>query len=169
MDPSTNIRGKKLDFPAIPVTLAHFIQHFQEQCNNGIPVEVTVHPYLLYEKKAREIFVQQCEEPRQPVLNCFPIFVHSNRPIITSARRLDQESSLHQQKFLFPLDESCRRVDGSPAMVQSLPEFYRNWDIFTERCLEGLNWENIVAAGSSVVVPLLPVPGEHAVSTAAQR
>jgi hypothetical protein len=151
----------------IPVPFSRFVHYFNEQCGKGIPTQSIIQPYLEYEENARKAFASGTEI--SPVLNCLPIFTISNGPILIRARQLDQESIEIQEKYLFPLRKDARREGKFPAVVHSSEEFFKNWNIFTERCLEGLNWENIVAAGSSVAVPLLPVPQEHAISIAAQR
>jgi hypothetical protein len=126
-----------------------------------------IQPYLDYEELARKVFAAGTES--SAVLNCFPVFTISNGPILIRARQLRHEPLEIQEKFIFPLEEGTRRAEKSLAVVHSLEEFSTNWNIFTERCLEGLNWDNVVAAGSSVAVPLLPVPQEHAASLAARR
>lgn len=153
----------------IPVPLDRFVPYLKEQCDSGVPLQHTIKPYLLREERAREAFARRRGEANHSVLNCFPVFNVSNGPVVTYSRRLDQEPLELREKFMFPLDDSTRRAERSLAMVPSLDAYTTNWNIFTERCLEGLNWENVVAAGSSVVVPLLPIPQRHAVSTATQR
>ncbi|KAL2182371.1 hypothetical protein L209DRAFT_746264 [Thermothelomyces heterothallicus CBS 203.75] len=60
-----------------------------------------------------------------------------------------------------PLPPTIRRPDGPPAVVQSIEEFQCNFNIFSESSLSELDWSNVVAAGSSVVNTLLPVPEEY--------
>jgi ankyrin repeat protein len=62
------------------------------------------------------------------------------------------------------LPEEVRRPNGSLATVQSLKEFKRNFNVFSESSLVDMDWSNVVAAGSSVVNCLLPVPKEFDVS-----
>ena len=61
-----------------------------------------------------------------------------------------------------PLDEKSRRKDGVPAIVETFEQFKYNWNIFTEGSLSNLiDWNNVVAAGGSVLAALLPLP-DHA-------
>jgi hypothetical protein len=51
-----------------------------------------------------------------------------------------------------------RRPNGSKAITQSLKSFQRNFHYFSGSTLIGLDWNNVVAAGSSVAYSLLPLP-----------
>ena len=62
-----------------------------------------------------------------------------------------------------------RRPNGSPAIVQSLKDFQQNFALFCESSLVDLDWSNVVAAGSSVVTCMLPVPEQHRSSKRALR
>lgn len=57
-----------------------------------------------------------------------------------------------------PLAPSERKANGAPAVVCSFNEFKKNFDLFSESTLVDMDWSNVVAAGSSVVTALLPVP-----------
>ncbi|KAK5633081.1 hypothetical protein RRF57_008795 [Xylaria bambusicola] len=68
-----------------------------------------------------------------------------------------------------PLPVGKRRANGLPAVVESLKEFRHNFGVFSESSLSDMNWDNVVAAGSSVVNTLLPVPPEYKKSKRALR
>ncbi|EKG11707.1 hypothetical protein MPH_11200 [Macrophomina phaseolina MS6] len=68
-----------------------------------------------------------------------------------------------------PLEAEKRKPDGTPAVIQSLKDFRTNFNIFSESSLADMDWSNVVAAGSSVVTSLLPVPGKYAGSKRALR
>ncbi|KAL2161459.1 hypothetical protein VTH06DRAFT_8021 [Thermothelomyces fergusii] len=51
-------------------------------------------------------------------------------------------------------------TDDTPS-IKSIKEFQRNFNIFSESSLSELDWSNVVAAGSSVVNTLLPVPEKY--------
>ena len=55
----------------------------------------------------------------------------------------------------------ARKPQGAPAVVDSLEEFQMNINLFSELSLVDLDWSNVVAAGSSVVTALLPVPEKY--------
>lgn len=74
------------------------------------------------------------------------------------------ESEQQKQQYIMALPDDQRRSGGSPAVVNSIKEFQRNFNVFTEFSLVGLDWNNVVAAGSSVVNCLLPVPEQYNVS-----
>ena len=67
------------------------------------------------------------------------------------------------------LPEEKRKPNGSPAVVNSLKEFRHNLGVFCESSLSDMDWSNVVAAGSSVVNCLLPVPDEYSSSKRALR
>lgn len=54
-------------------------------------------------------------------------------------------------------------------MVQDIKEFQHNFALFCESSLVDLDWSNVVAAGSSVVTCLLPVPSKYKDSKRALR
>jgi hypothetical protein len=57
-----------------------------------------------------------------------------------------------------PLNAEDRKNTGTPAVVSNIEEFRKNFALFCESSLSDLDWTNVVAAGSSVVTCLLPVP-----------
>ncbi|KAK7211422.1 hypothetical protein V2G26_018600 [Clonostachys chloroleuca] len=74
---------------------------------------------------------------------------------------LSTESVEEKSRYIMPLAEDKRRANGSPATVSDLSEFQKNFNVFSESSLAEMNWDNVVAAGSSVVNCLLPVPEEY--------
>lgn len=65
------------------------------------------------------------------------------------------------ERFVMPLSDSQRRKDGEPAMVADIDEFEKIWTIFTEGLLSKLgDWNNVIAAGGSVLACLSPLPDE---------
>lgn len=68
------------------------------------------------------------------------------------------------------LSDTLRRKEGSPAMVDSLEAFKKNWSIFTENSLSQLfDWSNVIAAGGSVQACLMPLPKDATASKRAMR
>lgn len=75
----------------------------------------------------------------------------------TRTRAVRDEFDLNE-KYIMPLSETRRRKEGTPAMAVDLDEFKSNWAIFTESSLSLLDWNNVVAAGGSILACLSPVP-----------
>lgn len=87
----------------------------------------------------------------------------------TRARVVKDEGDLNAQ-YVMPLSKSMRREEGSPSMVADLKEFKKNWSIFTENSLSQLlDWNNVIAAGGSVLACLAPLPDHAKVSKRAIR
>ncbi|KAH6890099.1 ankyrin repeat protein [Coprinopsis sp. MPI-PUGE-AT-0042] len=73
-------------------------------------------------------------------------------------------------KYVMPLDAEKRKAEGEPTMVADLDEFKKNWAIFTEGSLSQLlDWNNVIAAGGSVLGCLAPLDEKHKVSKRAIR
>jgi hypothetical protein len=104
-----------------------------------------------------------------PYLNVLPLFTKDTPNIKTRARNLDAESQAEKDHYIMALPQDKRRAQGSPAVVQSLQEFRHNFNVFCESSLVDIDWDNIVAAGSSAVNCLLPVPAEYNTSKRALR
>ena len=67
------------------------------------------------------------------------------------------------------LPDDKRRPNGSQAVVQFLEEFRHNLSVFFEAALADFDWSNVVAAGSSVVRCILPVPDKYNASKRSLR
>lgn len=135
------------------------------------PMAELIEPYKQYDSKIREVFAQ---EPTHPALadrhlNITPVFAGQESNLKIRARNLGAESEEETKKYIMPLEAEKRKPTGSPATVQSLKEFQTNFNIFSESSLVDMDWSNVVAAGSSVVTPLLPVPEKYSGSKRALR
>ena len=126
------------------------------------PITEIMEPYRKYEAQLRSIFAQDRQNAllQDPHTNVLPLFTKDTKDIKIRARDLAAESPEEKDRYIMPLPEDKRRANGSPAVVGSLAEFRRNFSIFSESSLADLDWSNVVAAGSSVVNTLLPVPAE---------
>ncbi|KAH8893115.1 ankyrin [Thozetella sp. PMI_491] len=145
------------DLPAPPKELASYIASHPD-----IPMVEIMKPYRQYEAQLRTVFAQDRANPalNDPHLNVLPLFTNDTKFITTRARDLASEPQEEQDRYIMALPAEKRRAHGSPAVVQSIKEFQKNFNIFSESSLADLNWDNVVAAGSSVVNCLLPVPPE---------
>ncbi|KAF2202189.1 ankyrin repeat protein [Delitschia confertaspora ATCC 74209] len=147
--------------PSIPAKHADFILYIKE--NAGKHLAELLEPYKQYDAKLREVFAQQPDHPAlsDHYLNVVPVYSGQEANLKIHARQLDMESPEEKEKYLMPLTRQERRPDGSPAIVQNLKEFQKNFSLFCESALVDLDWNNVVAAGSSVVTCLLPVPPKY--------
>jgi chromatin segregation and condensation protein Rec8/ScpA/Scc1 (kleisin family) len=148
-----------MDLPTVPAPMHDFLPFLARQPK----VNEAIQPFKTRERKLREIFAR---DPNNAILNdshinTVPIFAGHEHIVKIRARDLDHETSEEKEKYLLPLSASDRKPNGSPAIVGSLEEFRTNFTLFSESSLANLNWNNIVAAGSSVVTSLLPVEAPH--------
>jgi hypothetical protein len=128
-------------------------------------------PYRKFEAQLREVYAQERSNPilNDPYLNVLPLFTENTTAIRTRARNLDKETQAQKDMYIMPLPDDKRRPNESPAVVESLKEFRYNFGVFSESSLSDMEWDNVVAAGSSVVNCLLPVPPEYKKSKRALR
>ncbi|KAI1776724.1 ankyrin [Hypoxylon cercidicola] len=158
-----------IDLPKLPVAhngLANYIDNHPK-----IPVSELMDPYRKFEAKLRELYAQERSNPvlDDPYLNVLPLFTKDTPSIKTRARNLEAESLSEKEKYIMSLPDDKRRPNGSPAVVTSLKEFRHNFGVFSESSLAEMDWSNVVAAGSSVVNCLLPVPDQYGQSKRSLR
>lgn len=165
---STQSRHPELfALPDLPVEHADWLSHVLKYTST--PMHELLAPYKQYDAKLREVFAQQPHHPAAEKSNIVPIFMGKEQDVLIRARDLATESDDERQRYLMPLEQADRKPDGAPAIVQSLKEFQTNFQLFSESALVDMDWSNVVAAGSSVVTSLLPVPLEHNTSKRALR
>ncbi|VUC34464.1 unnamed protein product [Clonostachys rosea] len=145
------------ELPAPHSELAKYISEHPEE-----PIVEILKPYREYEAQLRTVYAQDRQNPilNDPQLNVLPLFTEDTKLITTRARDLTKEPEDEKSKYIMPLPDNKRRPHGSPATVASHSKFQKNFNLFSESSLADLNWDNVVAAGSSVVNCLLPVPKE---------
>ncbi len=174
-----------ISIPSLPVPLAGLVKHIDQHPDT--PMVELLEPYRQYEAQLRQAFAQDPENEalKDPHVNVLPLYTEDTPAIKIRARNLAVESKEEKSKYIMPLPADIRRPDGSPAVVQSLKDFRRNFGVFSESALGELNWlvpcpslmahlslspisqltwpprDNVVAAGSSVVNTLLPVPEQY--------
>jgi len=127
----------------------------------GVPVSLdeALQPSLDDEAELRRLFATDTKNTRlnDPHVGLVDVFDAPADIRTTRARVVQNEFDL-SEKYLMPLTETGRRKESTPAMASSLEEFNQNWSIFSEGSLSLLDWNNVVAAGGSVLACLLPVP-----------
>ncbi|GAP82928.2 putative ankyrin repeat protein [Rosellinia necatrix] len=155
--------------PKLPATHNELANYIAERPN--MSMAELMQPYREFEAKLREMYAQERNNPilDDPYLNVLPVFTKDTPAIRTRARDLDAETQHQKDKYIMPLPSDKRRLNGSPAVVESLKEFRHNFGVFSESSLSDMDWNNVVAAGSSVVNCILPVPPEYKKSKRALR
>ncbi|KAL9594574.1 MAG: hypothetical protein Q9219_006958 [cf. Caloplaca sp. 3 TL-2023] len=153
--------------PKIPTAHKDFVSYINNK--DGDQVKKLVGPYNDFESKLREGFAQHRDHPslQDPNVNAVPIF-HQNGDVPRISKR-DIDDKTHHQNHIIPLTSKNRKTPGGPATVKSIQDFKKNFNLFSESSLTDLDWSNVVAAGSSVVTPLLPVPEKYNTSKKALR
>ncbi|KAH7126744.1 ankyrin repeat protein [Dendryphion nanum] len=159
-----------ISLPEVPAKHADFVSYVLSHPDTPLPK--LLQPYKEYDAKLREIFAQEPENPllNDKHLNVVPLFDPAHEHgIKIRARKLESESIEEKERYVMPLDEAARHEDGSPALVKDIREFQQNFALFCESSLVDLDWSNVVAAGSSVVTSLLPVPAKYTQSKRSLR
>jgi hypothetical protein len=149
------------ELPKVPVPHSDLVNYIAK--HPSTPLENLIGPFRRYEAALRHLYAQDRTNSvlDKPFLNVLPLFTEDTHNIRTRARNLAAESTREKESYIMALPDNKRRADGSPAVVQSLQEFQHNFNVFCESSLSDLNWDNVVAAGSSAVNCLLPVPEEY--------
>ncbi|KAH8798385.1 hypothetical protein F5884DRAFT_814057 [Xylogone sp. PMI_703] len=150
------------DLPRLPVPVKHFIRYLADHPDD--PVSTLVEPFKAFESKLRKIYAQQPdhESLEDGAVNLVPIFAGDEAELKIRARSLCDETEEERSKYIMPLEERERKVIGGPALVSSVEEFRQNFNYFSNSSLSDLEWDNVVAAGSSVATSLVPVPEKWA-------
>ncbi|RGP64578.1 hypothetical protein FLONG3_9493 [Fusarium longipes] len=146
--------------PELPIPHSQLAKYIFD--HKDTPITEILEPYRKYEAELRSVYAQDRQNPilDDPHLNVVPLFTEDTKFITTRARNLEAETEEEKSKYIMALPDEKRRPHGSPATVADLSEFQKNFNIFSESSLTDLDWSNVVAAGSSVVNCLLPVPKE---------
>lgn len=147
--------------PSLPVKHRELVPYIAAYAKTSI--SELLQPFNQHEAKLRELFAQEPEHPTlsDPHVNTIPVFDGHETEITVRARDLGAESPEEKERYLMPLKDEERKSTGAPAVVQSFKDFQTNFNLFSESSLVDLNWSNVIAAGSSVVTSLLPVPEKY--------
>lgn len=153
--------------PKLPVSHDQFVHYLAD--HDAEPIWSLIQPFQQYDAEMRKIFAQNPGHPAAQKPSVVPLFQGHESAIKIHSRKFDLESKRDQECFIMPLADEDRRVNGSPAVVQSLKEFRTNFNVFSESSLVDMDWANVVVAGSAVVTSLLAVPDKHNGSKRALR
>ena len=153
--------------PKTPVPHKDFVPYINQTQDE--PIQSLTAPYNVYEAKLREGFAQHRDHQmlQDPHVNAVPLFLGS-KDVLRIHPRSTEDPNLNE-KYIMPLKSQDRKLQGAPATVGSIKDFKKNFNLFSESSLADLDWSNVVAAGSSVVTALLPVPEKHDTSKKALR
>jgi hypothetical protein len=157
-----------MELPQLPTEIEHYLVEI-EKCKDHEEILSATRPYIVYENKLREIFAQQPDHPAVTKSHLIGLF-HKDNPTPKAQPRLpDKQSDEIRDKYLLPIPDTDRKHPGDAAVVPNIAQFKTNFNVFSESSLVDLDWSNVVAAGSSVVTALLPVPAPHNESKRTQR
>lgn len=151
-----------ISLPELPVPHQELL-HYITQLPDATPLADIFKPYRQFEAQLRQLYAQDPSNTalNSPYINVLPLFSALNPQVQIRARDFDTESEEQADRYLMPLPDSERKPNGSPAVVNSIKEFQKNFNIFSESSLADLDWSNVVVSGSAVVNCLLPVPDEY--------
>ena len=137
----------------------------------NVSLDVVLQPSLDDEADLRKLFATDKGNPRLKDIHVglVDIFAAPSDIRTTRARVVTNDSDRDAQHVM-ALSDALRRKEGSPAMVDNLEVFKKNWSIFTENSLSQLfDWSNVIAAGGSVQACLMPLPKAATASKRAMR
>lgn len=156
--------AENITLPTLPAAHEHVVELVKDHPNQ--PIRMLLEPYFNYEAQLRELYAQQPDHPvlQDPHVNAVPIFTGHEEGLKTEGRDLENETTAEKDSYMLPIPEYKRRDNGSMAVCDSLKTFKDQFNIFTEGSLAGLDWNNVVVAGSAAVTPLLPIPSKQASS-----
>jgi hypothetical protein len=137
----------------------------------GVSLDAALQPSLDEEAELRTLFATDRQNARlsNPYVGLVDVFAAPDATRVTRARVVQGKEDLSSQ-YVMPLSEKNRRQEGAPCIVADLEAFKKNWAIFTEgSLLQLLDWNNVIAAGGSVLACLSPLDEEHKKSKRAIR
>ena len=137
----------------------------------GTSLDDALKPCIEQESELRKLFATDRQNARldNPHVGLVDVFQAPPALRTTRARVVADPTDL-TAKYVMPLAGEIRRKEGTPCMVNDLDEFKKNWAIFTEGSLSQLiDWNNVVAAGGSVLACLTPLSEGHSKSKRAMR
>jgi len=136
---------------------------FFEQLSTAANLNEALKPSIDDEAELRRLFATERDHARlqDPYVGLVNVFDAPKNARITQARVVKDETDL-SERYVMPVAEDQRRATGSPSTVDDLDEFKKNWSIFSEGSLSQLlDWNNVVAAGGSVLACLTPLAKEQ--------
>ncbi|PYI05666.1 ankyrin repeat protein [Aspergillus sclerotiicarbonarius CBS 121057] len=160
----------KLTLPQLPAKHRDLPSWIQSHPDT--PLNQIIAPYNDYDAVVRKLFAQERSHAalQENHLNIVPLYDSRGvADVRVRARDLASELSTTKERYIMPLKEEDRRLNGSLAVVPRFEDFRGNFNIFSEGALSDMDWSNVVVAGSAVVTCLLPVPEKYRDSKRALR
>ncbi|PYH37815.1 uncharacterized protein BO87DRAFT_413209 [Aspergillus neoniger CBS 115656] len=137
--------------PATPTTPSRFLSHLSKHPDK--PTRQLLQPYLEYETWLRRQFTT----PKPTIGGSGDLVsVYAWRQSSLRIRTTDRNETPAAQ-YIMPLENEQRLPEGAPAIAASFAEFQYQFEAFTHGVLQGIDWSNIVVAGSAALIPLLPI------------
>jgi hypothetical protein len=148
-----------------------FLSRIANLPKGSVSLDAVLQPSLDDEAELRKLFATDKGNARLKDIHVGLVDVFAAPSDIRSTRaRVVNGDADRDAQYVMPLPDFQRRKEGSPAMVDNLEAFNKNWNIFTEGSLSQLSdWSNVVAAGGSVQACLVPLPKAATASKRAMR
>jgi hypothetical protein len=150
---------------------AQFLSRIANLPKGPVSLDPVLQPSLDEEAELRKLFATDKGNARLNDIHVglVDIFAAPHDIRTTRARVVNGDADRDAQ-YVMPLSDALRRNEGSPAMIENLEAFKKNWSVFTENSLSQLSdWSNVIAAGGSVQACLLPLPKAATASKRAMR
>ncbi|CAH0048968.1 unnamed protein product [Clonostachys solani] len=136
--------GASRDFLQGPSTIPPFLQQLSEYSDT--PIKSVLQPYLDDETQLRQSFARGDPDAAR-LSHLIPLYPHQ-QSLLTS--RIKERDGCGPDKYLMRLSAEKVGRPGAPAIVTSLDQYQTNFEAFSH------DWSNVIAAGSSALLPLLP-------------
>ncbi|KAI0059327.1 ankyrin [Artomyces pyxidatus] len=150
---------------------AAFLSRIANLPQGPVSLDAALQPSIDDEAELRKLFATDKANTRlnDTHVGLVDVFAAPSIIKITRARVVQDEDDL-TAKHVMALPDARRRKEGVPAMVGNIDSFAKNWSVFTEGSLSQLlDWNNVVAAGGSVLACIEPLPNAATVSKRAMR
>jgi hypothetical protein len=126
----------------------------------NVSLDAILQPSLDDEAELRKFFATDKGNARLEDVHVGLVDIFASPSDIRTTRaRVVTSDSNRDAQHVIASSAAQRRKEGSPAMLDSLEAFKKNWSVFTESSLFQLfDWSNVIAAGGSVQACLMPLP-----------
>ncbi|KAH8991545.1 hypothetical protein EDB92DRAFT_2114535 [Lactarius akahatsu] len=153
------------------IEAARFLSRIATLPRGPVSLDHVLHLSLDDEAELRKLFATDKGNARLSDIHVGLVDVFAAPSDIRTTRtRVVKDDADRDAQHIMALPSSLRREEGSPAMVENLEAFKKNWGIFTENSLSQLaDWSNVIAAGGSVQACLMPLPKAATGSKRAMR
>ncbi len=148
-----------------------FLSRIASLPKGHVSLDEVLQPSLDDEAELRKLFATEKGNERLKDIHVGLVDIFAAPSDIRTTRaRVVKDDADRDAQHIMALPSSLRREEGSPAMVENLEAFKKNWSIFTENSLSQLiDWSNAIAAGGSVQASLMPLPKAATSSKRAMR